>query len=134
MALAIINQAQWNQLPVMVLISLAGFVTNSRASMYFQGASTVSNTIGALTVGFLANLYARLHRRQGFRASVQQRWTALYAKLTRKPALDNSKDRVDPEMGASEGKAPRRGPTGSSKAERGYGYGLAAAAMLPAIL
>lgn len=48
---AIINQAKWSQMPIMMLISLCGYVVNWRASVYFKGASTISNTLGALTVG-----------------------------------------------------------------------------------
>lgn len=53
--LCIINQAKWKQLPVMLGISFAGYVVN-----YFTtqatGSSTVSNTLGALTIGVLANM------------------------------------------------------------------------------
>lgn len=50
-AIAIINQTKWKQLPVMVFISVSGYVVHWQAASYFKGASTVSNTFGALTVG-----------------------------------------------------------------------------------
>ncbi|GKT48151.1 universal stress protein A family protein [Colletotrichum spaethianum] len=83
LCLCIINQAKWKQTPVMIIISLAGFLVNSYSSDFFVGNAQISNMLGALTVGLLANLYSRL------------------------------------------GVIPER--------KRTVGYGLAAAAMLPAI-
>ncbi|GJC80346.1 uncharacterized UPF0442 protein [Colletotrichum liriopes] len=83
LCLCIINQAKWKQTPVMIIISLAGFLVNSYSSDFFVGNPQISNMLGALTVGLLANLYSRL------------------------------------------GVIPER--------KRTIGYGLAAAAMLPAI-
>lgn len=60
--LCAINQAKWKQTPVMVFIALAGFCVNNFSSRYFQGSSTLSSSLGALCVGVLANLYARLGR------------------------------------------------------------------------
>lgn len=48
---AIINQAKWKQLPVMLFLSVSVFIVNWRASVYFQGASTVANTLSAMAVG-----------------------------------------------------------------------------------
>lgn len=58
--LMIVNQGKWKQAPVMVIISVAGYVTN-----YFTGTrlgpnSEVANTVGAFTIGVLGNLYSRL--------------------------------------------------------------------------
>ncbi|KAJ5150934.1 Pheromone-regulated membrane protein 10 [Penicillium canariense] len=56
---ALINQAKPKQLPVMVFLGVCGYVTN-----YFStkklGANQVANTVGAFTIGLLANLYSRL--------------------------------------------------------------------------
>ncbi|KAM7222509.1 Protein of unknown function (DUF1212) domain containing protein [Rhypophila decipiens] len=62
LCLCAINQAKWKQTPVMVVIALAGFCVNHFSSRYFQGSSTLSSSLGALCVGVLANLYARLGR------------------------------------------------------------------------
>lgn len=51
LCICIINQAKWKQMPLMLFISLAGYVVNMRAAAHFKGASTLSNTIGALSVG-----------------------------------------------------------------------------------
>ncbi|KAI0401200.1 DUF1212-domain-containing protein [Xylaria palmicola] len=58
--LAIVNQAKWQQLPVMVVISFAGYLVNFFSSPKFKAAPQISNTLGAFTVGVLANLYSRL--------------------------------------------------------------------------
>ncbi|KAJ5545132.1 hypothetical protein N7461_007436 [Penicillium sp. DV-2018c] len=56
---ALINQSKPKQLPVTIIMGLCGYVTN-----YFStkklGANQVANTIGAFTIGLLANLYSRL--------------------------------------------------------------------------
>lgn len=56
---ALINQAKPKQLPVTVLLGMCGYVTN-----YFStkklGSNQVANTVGAFTIGLLANLYSRV--------------------------------------------------------------------------
>lgn len=56
---ALINQAKPKQLPVTVLLGVCGYITN-----YFStkklGSNQVANTVGAFTIGLLANLYSRL--------------------------------------------------------------------------
>ncbi|KAJ8121238.1 hypothetical protein ONZ43_g2263 [Nemania bipapillata] len=58
--LAVVNQAKWKQLPVMVVISFAGYLVNFFSSPKFRAAPQIANTLGAFTVGVLANLYSRL--------------------------------------------------------------------------
>ncbi|KAI3323741.1 DUF1212-domain-containing protein [Xylariaceae sp. AK1471] len=58
--LAVVNQAKFKQLPVMVLISFAGYIVNFFSSPKFKAAPQIANTLGAFTVGVLANLYSRL--------------------------------------------------------------------------
>ncbi|KAJ5138918.1 uncharacterized protein N7515_003766 [Penicillium bovifimosum] len=56
---ALINQSKPKQLPVTIVMGVCGYVTN-----YFStkklGANQVANTVGAFTIGLLANLYSRL--------------------------------------------------------------------------
>ncbi|KAL4972943.1 hypothetical protein BDW66DRAFT_143197 [Aspergillus desertorum] len=59
---AIINQAKWKQLPVMILIALCGYITNYFSTTKLGSNSEVANTVGAFTVGLLGNLYSRLWR------------------------------------------------------------------------
>ncbi|KAI0556065.1 hypothetical protein F4679DRAFT_16623 [Xylaria curta] len=58
--LAVVNQAKWKQLPVMVVISFAGYLVNFFSSPKFAAAPQIANTLGAFTVGVFANLYSRL--------------------------------------------------------------------------
>ncbi|KAK5631374.1 hypothetical protein RRF57_007088 [Xylaria bambusicola] len=58
--LAVVNQAKWKQLPVMVLISFAGYLVNFFSSPKFRAAPQIANVLGAFTVGVCANLYSRL--------------------------------------------------------------------------
>ncbi|GKT93315.1 DUF1212 domain membrane protein PRM10 [Colletotrichum tofieldiae] len=52
--------AKWRQMPVMLVVAFAGYVVNYFSSIRFSAAPQVANTLGALTVGVLANLYSRL--------------------------------------------------------------------------
>ncbi|KAK5658971.1 hypothetical protein OQA88_1790 [Cercophora sp. LCS_1] len=62
LCLCAINQAKWKQMPVMVFIALAGYVVNNFSSRHFQGNPTLSSSLGALCIGVLANLYSRVGR------------------------------------------------------------------------
>ena len=136
MCLCLVNQAKWKQTPVMILMALAGFCVNSYSSMYFHGGTEISNMLGALTVGILANLYSRLGRHvekawldfcDFWEARVQPRISRLLRK--RKNSSEKWSLPSDPESRPGtpleEVKPVRR--------RRPNGYSLAAAAMLPAI-
>ncbi|CAK7241586.1 MAG: hypothetical protein STHCBS139747_003049 [Sporothrix thermara] len=173
--LCIINQAKWKQMPIMVLISVGGFAVNTYASSYFSGNAQISNSLGALCIGILANLYARTRPYferffapirtkyiRPFLSSFRRRKQRLSRKGRKSAALEqtddqgnyfdmpsyrkdvesgtddgtngitktNSKDeRTAEEMNAAKAKAEKKAP-GSTEV---IGYGLAAAAMLPAI-
>ncbi|KAL7809768.1 DUF1212 domain-containing protein [Trichoderma gracile] len=127
LCLCIINQAKWKQTPVMTLMSIAGFCVNSYSSTFFESNSQISNMLGALTIGLLANLYSRLGRHvqnacldlvEWWQARVQPRFSK--RKLPMPPLPD-----VESSAGPSP-EEPERKP-------RKVGYSLAAAAMLPAI-
>jgi uncharacterized membrane protein YjjP (DUF1212 family) len=136
MCLIIINQAKWRQAPVMMIIAFAGYVVNYFSATRFAGNTQVSNTLGALVIGVLANLYSRIGGRIENRMwdiwedKLRPRWKALRkrvfqhqsrrksAKVLEDGELDNDAQSV---MSAFQ------------PAARRVGYGLAAAAMLPAI-
>ncbi|MCJ1389872.1 hypothetical protein MMC18_002729 [Xylographa bjoerkii] len=58
--LIVINQGKPSQMPVMVLISLAGYVVNFFSSLRFPSNVQVSQTLGALTIGLMGNFYSRI--------------------------------------------------------------------------
>jgi uncharacterized membrane protein YjjB (DUF3815 family) len=60
LCLCIINQAKWKQMPVMLVISFAGYVVNFFSSKKFPQSAPISNTLGALAVGLMGNLYSRM--------------------------------------------------------------------------
>lgn len=135
-----------------VFISLAGFCVNNFASRFFKGNGIVSSSLGALTIGVLANLYSRLGRYAQnwlldiWEQQIEPRWNRLTGKRTQHspyyncPPAGESDETLastinpkasprDPEMGG-ENPDPTAGLTPRA---RKIGYGLAAAAMLPAI-
>ncbi|RWA11014.1 hypothetical protein EKO27_g4077 [Xylaria grammica] len=69
--LAIVNQAKWKQLPVMVLISFAGYLVNFFSSPKFRAAPQIANTLGAFTVGVPSGLAATGSLLSGLNAANQ---------------------------------------------------------------
>jgi uncharacterized membrane protein YjjP (DUF1212 family) len=63
MCLIIINQAKWKQAPMMMIIAFAGYIVNFFSSVRFSGNTQVSNTLGALAIGVIANMYSRVGSR-----------------------------------------------------------------------
>ncbi len=132
LCLCIINQAKWKQTPIMTFMALAGFCVNSYCSTYFEGNSQISNMLGALTIGILANLYSRLGRHaENLWLDFVEWWEyKMRPRFTRRkrPTADTwslpSMSDVESRPGSPE--KPHRH-------QRKVGYSLAAAAMLPAI-
>ncbi|KAK1142628.1 hypothetical protein N8T08_007432 [Aspergillus melleus] len=60
LCLMIVNQGKWKQSPVMVIIALAGYITNYFVTKRLGTTSQVANTVGAFTIGVIGNLYSRL--------------------------------------------------------------------------
>lgn len=132
LCLCIINQAKWRQTPVMTIMALAGFCVNSYCSKYFEGNSQISNMLGALTVGILANLYSRLGRH------MENAWLDVveWWQYRVKPRFSRHRCR-DPDAWSLPSMSDPESNTASQKKQwrqpRKVGYSLAAAAMLPAI-
>ena len=59
LCLVVINQGKWKQVPVMLAIAFAGYVVNHFSAQRFASNVQVSNTLGALAIGVLGNLYSR---------------------------------------------------------------------------
>ncbi|KAM0563182.1 hypothetical protein ACHAPJ_000898 [Fusarium lateritium] len=134
MCLCLINQAKWKQSPVMIGMALAGWSVNSYCAEYFGGNGQISNMLGALAIGILANLYSRVGRHvengwldfvDWWKLNVRPRYSKkkLYSENWSLPTLTDPESRPgSPEKQAEPEKKPRK-----------VGYSLAAAAMLPAI-
>lgn len=60
LCLAVINQAKYKQMPVMLGISFSGYIVNFFSAKRFPSSAQISNTLGALAVGVLGNLYSRV--------------------------------------------------------------------------
>lgn len=58
--ISILYQAKWRQLPAMVVVAFAGYVVNFFTSQKLSASPQIANTLGAFTVGVLANLYSRI--------------------------------------------------------------------------
>lgn len=58
--LVIVNQGRFKQIPPMLIIALAGYITNYFCTETLGSNSQVANTVGAFTVGVCGNLYSRL--------------------------------------------------------------------------
>lgn len=140
MCLCIINQAQWKQTPVMVVMALAGYCVNSYSSKYFEDNSQISNMLGALTVGILANLYSRVGRHcWNTWLDVVDYWNFnIRPRLARRRRVAAKHEwplsvltDTDVESGPASPDDPQQQQP--QRQPRQIGYSLAAAAMLPAI-
>jgi len=138
MCLIIINQAKWKQAPVMMIISFAGYMASFYSGKRFNSTTYVSNTLGALVIGVMANLYSRTGKAiENFFIDIWEDRLRLPVKRRLKQ-LGIWRSRVKPfHRRLSEAE---QGRSTSSDAEsvhvrraRRVGYSLAAAAMLPAI-
>ena len=63
-----IHQARYEQMLAMIAVATSGFVVNFYSSKKFSANQPIAYTLGAFTVGVLANLYSRL--RHGVAAAV----------------------------------------------------------------
>ncbi|KAJ4334884.1 hypothetical protein N0V95_009052 [Ascochyta clinopodiicola] len=145
LCLMVVNQAKYKQMPSMAIIALIGYVVNFHSSQYFKANAQVSNTLGALAIGIAANVHARFGRHvenwslDTWEHKLRPRVMALRKKYLRSR---HGAIRALPKVERSEYNATHNDSTTHSRASsvsdfvphtRKIGYGLAAAAMLPAI-
>ncbi|KAH7127209.1 hypothetical protein B0J11DRAFT_297644 [Dendryphion nanum] len=147
--LTIVNQAKYKQMPSMIVIALIGYAVNFNSSQYFKGNAQVSNTLGALAIGISANIHARFGRHVEnwgldiWENKMRPRWVKL-----RKSWQRRRHGRIAPQVhvynptgeedyftarAASNSHSAASTPDAYIPYTRKIGYGLAAAAMLPAI-
>lgn len=60
LCLIIINHGKKKQMPVMLVIAFVGYIVNHFSAKRFASNAQIANTLGALAVGVLGNLYSRL--------------------------------------------------------------------------
>ncbi|KAI4909318.1 hypothetical protein J4E90_008015 [Alternaria incomplexa] len=144
--LQIVNQAKYKQMPSMTVIAFIGWVVNFHSSKYFKSNAQVSNTLGALAIGIAANAHARFGRhienwghdtwenklRPHF-VKVRKMWQKKnHGPLTlRTQKVERSA--YDPTHTSSGHTSRASSVSDFTPHTRKIGYGLAAAAMLPAI-
>jgi uncharacterized membrane protein YjjP (DUF1212 family) len=147
--LIIINQGQLKQMPTMVLIALIGYAVSFNSARYFKGNSQVSSTLGALAIGISANLHARFGRHienlslDRYENSIRPRWVRFRKRwLRRSHGSNKSQGWANMRQKEEEGEDERHLSDSRSSSLRSVpyvprtrqiGFGLAAAAMLPAI-
>ncbi|KAJ4378046.1 hypothetical protein N0V83_000876 [Neocucurbitaria cava] len=139
--LMIVNQAKYKQMPSMTVIAFIGWVVNFHSSKYFKSNAQVSNTLGALAIGIAANAHARFGRHLENKSldfwenTLRPRFVKVRKSWRRKhhgphhpvPKLERSE--YDPAYSSSRASSISEFVPHTRK----IGYGLAAAAMLPAI-
>jgi uncharacterized membrane protein YjjP (DUF1212 family) len=132
MCLIIINQAKWKQAPIMLLIASVGYLVNYYSSKRFAGNTQVSNALGALAIGVMANMYSRVGARvENWMLDLYEDRLRLYWKSFKRRIL-RKKPRNTPKS-LEEASSVHDAESLYVRQTRRVGYGLAAAAMLPAI-
>ncbi|KAL3232572.1 hypothetical protein RNJ44_04488 [Nakaseomyces bracarensis] len=58
--ISMINQANWSQLPAMVLISCTGYVVTYFAGKHFQNSTEFTAALASFVIGLMGNLYSRI--------------------------------------------------------------------------
>ncbi|KAK5694813.1 hypothetical protein LTR97_009404 [Elasticomyces elasticus] len=133
MTLIIINQAKWKQAPVMLVIAFVGYIVSHYSSSRFAGNTQVSSTLGALAIGVMANLYSRVG------AKIENRFLDLWEDSFRhywktvKTRILHLGGRAKTSVRSMEEGSAHEVESLYVRQTRRVGYGLAAAAMLPAI-
>lgn len=133
LCLCIVNQAKWKQIPAMLVMAVAGYAVNSYTSLYFKGNGQISNMLGALTVGILANLYSRLGRHAD---TIWLDFNDWWRKNVTRRYFSKRSNRSNTWTGSISDAESATGDTiekEKQESRRKVGYSLAAAAMLPAI-
>ncbi|KAL8698946.1 MAG: hypothetical protein Q9201_006292 [Fulgogasparrea decipioides] len=60
LCLIIINQGKWKQMPAMLITAFTGYIVNCFSAKRFASNAQIANTLGALAVGVMGNLYSRV--------------------------------------------------------------------------
>lgn len=137
MCLIIINQAKWKQAPMMLVIAFVGYLVNFYSSKRFAGNTQVSNTLGALAIGVMANTYSRIGSRiENWALDIWEDRLRHYWKGFKRRVLRIKKKSLRSRFASAKNLEEGSIHDGESlyvRQTRRVGYSLAAAAMLPAI-
>ena len=68
LCLIIINQGKWQKMPPMLVLAMIGYLVNHYSAQRFSSNAQIAQTLGALAIGVVANLYSRL--RHGLAAAI----------------------------------------------------------------
>ena len=60
LCLVIINQGKWKKMPPMLGLAIVGYLVNHYSAQRFSSNAQIAQTLGALAIGVIANLYSRL--------------------------------------------------------------------------
>ena len=60
LCLIVINHGRYKQMPIMLVIAFAGYLVNHFSAKRFSSNAQIANTLGALAIGVIGNLYSRL--------------------------------------------------------------------------
>ena len=60
LCLIVINHGRSKQMPIMLVIAFAGYIVNHFSAKRFSSNAQIANTLGALAIGVIGNLYSRL--------------------------------------------------------------------------
>lgn len=85
--LAVVNHAKWKQIPLMMVISLAGYVVSYFSSKRFYSNTQVSNALGAFVIGVLGNFYSRLRHGLAAAAMLPAIWVLVPSGLAASGSL-----------------------------------------------
>lgn len=85
--LAIVNHAKWKQIPLMMIISLAGYVVSYFSSKRFYSNTQVSNALGAFVIGVMGNFYSRLRHGLAAAAMLPAIWVLVPSGLAASGSL-----------------------------------------------
>ncbi|KAI4834017.1 DUF1212-domain-containing protein [Aureobasidium sp. EXF-8845] len=125
--LCLLNQAKWRQMPVMITIAFIGRLVNVGLASKFQGNGQISAAISALAIGLAANLHSR------FGTKIENKALDVWETHLRPHARAFHK-RIRGKSTALRNRHTKKTMESMESGEARVGYGLAAAAMLPAIL
>lgn len=85
--LAIVNLAKWKQIPMMLVISLSGYVVTYFSSKRFYSNTQVSNALGAFVIGVMGNFYSRIRHGLAAAAMLPAIWVLVPSGLAASGSL-----------------------------------------------